>query len=93
MNGDAGPGPSQQKRKATFEAAMSSSPARPQPSGSQGLFGPTASQLLAGEEEEDIPPQEEITDELYCSYVTDVVGVRYYQGEYCGHSLCQHLSH
>lgn len=85
--GSAGPGPSQKKRKAAFEAAMASSQGssqrRTQPSSSQGprqISGPSASQFPR-EVEEEIPEQEQITDELYCSYNTNIVGVQYYTGE------------
>ncbi len=86
-DGNAGPGPSQKKRKAAFEAAMASSQGssqhRTQPASSQGprqIAGPSVSQFPA-EVEEVIPEQDEIIDELYCSYNTNIVGVQYYKGE------------
>ena len=91
---NAAPGPSQAKRKAAFEIAMAqaqgphrraSQPSSSQkPSSSQGprlLSAPTASQIAA-EVEEEIPDQEEIIDELLCSYNTNVVGVQYYNGKF-----------
>ena len=92
-NGTAGPSPSQKKRKAAFEAAMSSSQGssqhRTQLASSQGprqLAGPSASQFPR-EVEEEIPEQEGITDELYCVYNTNIVGVQYYAGKGSGPRL------
>lgn len=87
-NENAAPGPSQAKRKAAFEAAKASSQGSQsrasQPSSSQGprrLPAPTASQIAA-EVEEVIPEQEEVIDELLCSFHTNVVGIQYYEGKF-----------
>ena len=71
---DGAPGPSQKKRKATFEASYGSS----QPSASQPLRH-QHSQVIEIEEDED-QPEEESRDELYCVLKTNIVGVQYYKG-------------
>ncbi|CAL1707747.1 unnamed protein product [Somion occarium] len=85
-------GPSQKKRKATFETQSgpsSSQPSSSQPSASQSrspvsrglrrITVPTATQLAEDEIIEDTGP-EEVIDELYCSLKTSIVGVQYYKG-------------
>ena len=39
------------------------------------------------EEAEDIPSDEEVKDELFCSLSTKVVGIQYYGGMFIGHGL------
>lgn len=69
--------PGQHKRKQSFE-----------PPASQGQLNdraivdtPTGTHRLINDEDEDVTQTEpEVVDELYCTYKTNVVGVRYYKG-------------
>ncbi|KDQ57760.1 hypothetical protein JAAARDRAFT_35442 [Jaapia argillacea MUCL 33604] len=80
--------PSQKKRKAAFEASGSSlSVAQPNSSSqssSQPQRGKPLRELsfmdLSQAVEEEVEPEEETKDELYCTMTSNVVGVQYYKG-------------
>ncbi|KAI0049881.1 hypothetical protein FA95DRAFT_1588021 [Auriscalpium vulgare] len=82
-----GPGPSQKKRKAMYEAQFGASqPSMTQPTatGSSSYHGVRRPNAPAGttweEGAEDDQPDAEPIDELYCTMVSKVVGIQYYNG-------------
>lgn len=68
---------SQRKRKQTFEPPTSQAPLN-----DRTVVGPSdGTHRLINDEDEDVTQTEpEVVDELYCTYKTNVVGVRYYTG-------------
>ncbi|KAL4074195.1 SNF2 family N-terminal domain-containing protein [Scleroderma citrinum] len=66
--------PSQRKRKQAPES--SSSLARP----GQIAMSAETRHLIKDDDEDITPNESEVIDELYCTYKTNVVGVRYYKG-------------
>ncbi|KAI0688029.1 SNF2 family N-terminal domain-containing protein [Cytidiella melzeri] len=89
-----GPGPSQKKRKAAFEATFGSQSSAPQPSQSHVRAEPQASAstqpatqirnstqaIVVEDEVEEVVPDDQPIDELYCTLRTSIVGIQYYKG-------------
>lgn len=99
-----GPGPSQKKRKAAFQAAYGSQkpstaqPSQSQPSASTSQMGRNATQAIVVEDEvEEVVPEDQPIDELYVTLRTSIVGVQYYKGMFSsryvfGPFICRRLN-